>query len=341
MIISPVSRAVIGLALIATITALAGCITVNTPLSGGGNALHETTVSGDGAAKILWLPISGFISASPSSQAFGLVEQPSTLARISEALDKARQDTHIKVLVLRIDSPGGTVSASDEIYAAIRRYHQQTGVPVITSLGGLAASGGFYIAMAGDPVIAEPTTITGSIGVILFDVNAHGLLDKIGVTNETVKSAPNKDILSPLNAPTADQRAIVQRVVDSLYARFVSVVKERRPNLDQSQSKKIFDGRIFAADDAKQLGLVDQIGHIPDVIDAAQSAAGVKQARVIRYYYGGQAPRTIVAAAAGTSADARSGIDLGQAALLAALDRRADGQPLYLWRTRMANADHH
>lgn len=312
-------------------TMLSGCITINGPFGHGGDqGLREANISGDGPAKILWLPINGFISSNPSSHAFGLVQQESTLTRVSQALDKAEKDSHIKALVLRIDSPGGTVAASDEIYDRIQRYHQKTGVPVIASLGGVAASGGFYIAMSAQRVIAEPTTITGSIGVILVDINASGLMDKIGLSNQTVTSGPHKDILSPLRPPRPDETAIIQRVVDSLYARFVSVVESNRPHLDRSQLSMITDGRVFAAADAKRLGLVDAIGHQPAVLAAARSAAGVQQARVIRYYQGRSAPTTLAAAAA--AATPRPGADMSWLGALGQVNSRGDTQPLYFWR---------
>lgn len=311
--------------------ALSGCITINGPFGGGGsNKLQESTISGDGSAKILWLPISGFISANPSSHALGLVQQPSTLTEVERALDKARKDKQISALVLRINSPGGTVAASDEIYDRIQRYHQATGVPVIASLGGVAASGGYYIAMSAQHVIAEPTTVTGSIGVILVDINAAGLMNKMGLTNQTITSGPHKDIMSPLRAPKDDEQAIVQRVVDSLFARFVSVVESNRPHLDRSRLSTITDGRIFSATDAQQLGLVDAVGHQPAVLAAARKAAGVNKARVIRYYRGQTAPTTLSAiAAASTSAP---GADMSWLGALGQVSSLGGTQPLYFWR---------
>ncbi len=314
--------AVLGSALLVT-----GCVTI-APFGHGDHSLHQTTISGQGNAEILWLPISGFISSRPSKHAFGLIEQPSTLTRVRQALNKAKTDTHIKALVLRIDSPGGMVSASDEIYSAIKRYHRETGVPVIASLGGIAASGAYYVAMAAGRVIAEPTTITGSIGVVIFDVNAAGLLHKLGIRNETITSGPHKDGLSPLRRPSASERAIVQKVVNALFAHFVAVVKANRPHLDRSRINMITDGRIFAARQAKRLGLVDAIGHMPAVLAGARQAAGVTQARVIRYYRGQQAPKTLTAEAAARPADsARAWLQA-----LSRLDTPGAGQPLYLWR---------
>jgi len=313
-------------ALLALVSLLAGCIVIS-PFGRGDNTLHETTVQGEGDAKILWLPISGFISDSPGQQAFGLVSQPSTLARVTQALNKAEDDADIKALVLRINSPGGTVAASDAIYARVRRYHADTNVPVLASFGGVAASGGYYIAMAADTVIAEPTTVTGSIGVILADVNIAGLLDKLGIENQTFTSGEHKDILSPLRPATAEEHVIVQRVIDSLFAQFVAVVEDSRgAALDRSHFDEITDGRIFAAGRARERGLVDRIGRIDDVLAEARRQAGVDTARVIRYYRGSTAPATIVAQA--TSDTPRPDADAATPAPAA----HATSQPLYLWR---------
>lgn len=308
---------------------LAGCVIVS-PFGRSDNALHETTVQGEGDTKILWLPVSGFISDAPGHRALGLVQQPSTLATISRALDKAEKDDDIGAVVLRINSPGGTVAAADEIHARIQSYHENTGIPVIASFGGVAASGGYYIATAADTVIAQPTSITGSIGVIIPGVNAKGLLDKLGVEDASYVSAPHKDLMSPLREATPEERRIVQDVIDSLYARFVAVVEAGRPNLDRTRLDEITDGRIVAADDAKRLGLIDRIGHLDDVLALAREQAGVDRARVIRYYQGRTAPRSILSEAAGLGDGLR--VNAGGVPIDLSVDSNAAAQPLYLWQ---------
>ena len=309
--------------------ALAGCITINAPLSASGDpALRETTIEGDGTAKILWLPITGFIGAHARSSAFGLVHEASMLTQIERSLDKARDDDAVKAVVLRIDSPGGTVAASDEIYHRLRVFHETTGKPVIASLGGVAASGGYYVAMAADDVIAQPTTITGSIGVIIVNVNAAGLLDKLGLEDASVTSGAHKDLLSPLRPPKDDEQAIVAAVVDNMFQRFVSVVTTSRGSrLNRSHLDEITDGRIFSAERAHELGLVDRVAHRDDVIADARARIGASDARVVRYYLGSKAPDTLSAAATTDTAEP-SGLlsQLAESAL-------ADGTtPLYLWR---------
>jgi protease-4 len=310
---------------------LTGCITVNVPLAPQADQhLHATRIKGHGSAKILWLPISGFISAHPAHHFFGLAHSESTLTQVTRALDKARQDSDIAAVVLRIDSPGGTVAASDEIYHRIKRYHLETGVPVIASLGGITTSGAYYVAMSAERLIAGPTTITGSIGVIIMDVSAAKLLHRIGIVDTSIRSGPHKDSLSPLHRPTEADRQIVQSVVDGLFQRFVAVVETNRPHLDRQHLDKITDGRIFDAWQARRLGLVDAIGHQDDALDAARRAAGVKQAQIIRYYRGQQKPDTLTptarTSAVSPEALARWLTALGQT------DRRDGLQPLYLWR---------
>ena len=309
--------------------ALGGCITINAPLSAGGDpALRETTIEGDGTAKILWLPITGFIGVHARSSAFGLVREASMLTQIERSLDKARDDAAIKAVVLRIDSPGGTVAASDEIYHRLRVFHEATGKPIIASLGGVAASGGYYVAMAADEVIAQPTTITGSIGVIIVNVNAAGLLDKLGLKDASVTSGNHKDLLSPLRPPKDNEQAIVAAVVDDMFDRFVSVVTASRgARLDRSRLADITDGRIFSADRAAALGLVDRVAHRDAVIARVRQRINAADARVVRYYLGQQAPDTLSAAA--SSDVAKPGGLLSQLAESA----MADGTtPLYLWR---------
>lgn len=318
----------IGLLILGLCTVLLpGCITINGPFSGGDDQLHETRIAGQGRDKILWLNIQGLISGQAANQALGLMRTSSQRTRLLRALDKAEQDRHIKAVVVHIDSPGGTVSASDEIYHRLQRFKQATGIPVIASLGGVAASGGYYIAMAADKVIAEPMTLTGSIGVIIVDVNAAGLMAKLGLKDTSVTSGANKDLMSPLRPPRSSDKAIMQGIVDDLYQHFVQVVMQNRPHLQQSRLEEITDGRIFTARQAQGLGLVDAIGYRDRVLAAARQAAGMKQARIIRYYQGQQAPDTL-------KADALAPSDLKAAlSTLSTAGPALEGpQPMYIWR---------
>src|SRR6266850_7073844 len=164
-------------------------------------------------------------SSDLTRRAFGLVEEESTVGRIQSELEKAKDDRRLKAIVLRVNSPGGGVTASDQIYSEIVRFKQRQQIPVIAALGDLAASGGYYVACSADRIVAHPTTVTGSIGVILMNLNLEGLLGKIGVRNDTYKAGEHKDLLSPFRRATPEERRIVQSILDSLHARFVAVVR--------------------------------------------------------------------------------------------------------------------
>ena len=245
--------------------------------------LEETTVEGEGRDKILLVDISSVITDVPTRHAFGLIEEESTLGRVQSELKKAAKDERVKALVLRINSPGGGVTASDEVYSELVRFKRDHKLPVVAALGDLAASGGYYVACAADQVVAHPTTVTGSIGVILVNLNLEGLLGKIGVRNETFKAGEHKDLLSPLRGATPEERRIVQSILDSLHARFIAVVREGRPKLDTGRLAELTDGRIFDASQALAAGLVDRIGGLRDAIDVAKKAAGLETARVVMY----------------------------------------------------------
>ncbi len=282
-------------------TTASGCFVVlGNPLSflGGERPLAEKTIEGEGSAKVLLMSVTGVLSDEPTKRAFGLVEEESTLARVQAELKKAADDERVKAVVLRIDSPGGGVTASDEIYTEILRFKRERHRPVVAALGDVAASGGYYVACAADRIVAHPTTVTGSIGVILLNLNLEGLLAKIGVRNQTFKAGAHKDILSPLREATPEERLIVQGILDALHARFISVVRESRPKLATARLPELTDGRIFDASAAVADGLVDQVGSLRDAIATAKAAAGVEQARVVMYRRSDESHETIYSRAA-------------------------------------------
>ncbi len=267
--------------------ATSGCfILVGDPLGGllhRDETLQEEKVEGKGRDKILLVDVSGVITDEPSKRAFGLVEEEGTVGRIVAELKKAEDDDHVKAIVLRINSPGGGVTASDEIHAEIVRWKREHHVPVVAALGDLAASGGYYVACSADRIVAAPTTVTGSIGVIMMNLNVEGLLGKIGVKNDTYKAGAHKDILSPFRGATPEERRIVQNILDDLHARFIAVVREARTGIDPARVPELTDGRIFDAPSALQAGLVDRVGTLRDAIEIAEKAAGVERAKVVMY----------------------------------------------------------
>lgn len=265
-----------------------GCITVNLLQPPG--PLQEMQLSGTGDAKVLLLDLSGVIG---SQDRDGIIPQPNMLATFKEELTRASKDEKIKAVVVRINSPGGTVTASDILYHELKTFKATKKIPVIISMMDVAASGGYYLAMAGDSLLVHPSTVTGSIGVIMLTVNARGLLEKVGVEASAITSGPRKDMGSPFRLMTAEEKAIFQGVIDSFYQRFLVVVQEGRPNLSAEQIKKLADGRIYSGEQAKAAGLVDDIGYLEEAIDLAKKKGGLTEARVVTYQRPGEFQNTI------------------------------------------------
>ena len=251
---------------------LSGCIHVD--VLSGDSELRETTISGEGSEKILLIDISGTLTTSGDS---GIFSTPSLPARLKEELTKAEKDEHIKAIVLRINTPGGTVTSSDILYHELQEFKQKRKIPIITSIMDIGASGGYYVAMASDYIFAHPSTITGSIGVIMLTLNAQGLLEKVGIQPAAIVSGPNKSMGSPFRAMKDEERAIFQDVIDRLYARFLSVVAKGRPQLTRAKIQQLADGRIYTADIAKVEGLIDEIGYVDDAIERAKKKSEINK----------------------------------------------------------------
>ncbi len=194
---------------------------------------------------------------------------------------QARYDDSVRAVVLRIDSPGGTVSGADQVWREVELL-KKAGKPVVASLGGLAASGGYYVAVAADPIIAEPTTLTGSIGVISELPNIEGLMDKLGVKMETIATGPWKDTGSYFRPLSPAERERWRQMIDSSYQRFVRIVAHGR-NLPLETVKNLADGKIYTTDEALSNKLISEIGYLDDAILAAERQAKLNTARVIKY----------------------------------------------------------
>jgi protease-4 len=181
----------------------------------------------------------------------------------------------VKAIVLRIDSPGGGVVPSQEIHDAVKRIREKSNKAVVTSMGTVAASGGYYIAVATDHIVANPGTLTGSIGVIMELANLEGLLKKIGVESVVVKSGRHKDIGSPFRQMSEEDRQILQSVMDDVHGQFIEAVAEGR-SLDIAKVRPLADGRIFTGRQAKDANLVDDLGDLDDAIRVAAELAGIE-----------------------------------------------------------------
>ncbi len=247
--------------------------------------LKEITVEGKGRQKILIIDISGTITSEKRRSLIGPDSEPDSLvARLREELEKASEDKRIKAVILRINSPGGTVTACDIIHREIIRFKKKRNVFVAACLMDMAASGGYYIASSADAIIAHPTTVTGSIGVIAMKFNMKGLMDKIGIEEESIKSGDKKDIFSYWRGITEEERRIMQGIIDSLHGQFIKAVDEGRKNLSADEIKLLADGRIYTAQQALGHKLIDGIGYLDDVIGMTTKVAGLDQARVIAYH---------------------------------------------------------
>ncbi len=250
--------------------------------------LEEVVLSGEGEGKILLVEISGVLtSAKPSGLLDRFFTRLSLPARFKEELAKAADDKAVKAIVLRINTPGGTVTASDILYHEIQEFKKTRKIPVIASIMDLGTSGGYYVAMAADQVMAHPSSVTGSLGVIMLTLNASGLMEKIGVRANAVTSGPHKDMGSPFRTMTEQDRAIFQSVIDNFYDRFLRVIEQGRPNLKPKTIRQLADGRIYSAPQAKDHGLVDMIGYLDDALAFAKQATGMKEARIVMYQRAG------------------------------------------------------
>jgi len=264
--------------------ALAGCINVDVELATRHGRYTEKTVEGDpdDQAKVALIDVQGILTSDQEESLFASKE--SQVVALVEKLKLAEADPNVKAVVLRIDTPGGDVTTSDILYNELISFKSRKKVPVVAAFMGVAASGGYYLASGCDAIVAHPTTITGSIGVISMHVSLTGLLDKIGVKVEALKSGPNKDMGSPFRALSEDDRRLLQALIDQFYARFVSVVVEgRKGRLTESQVRTLADGRIFTAPQALEAKLVDGVGYLADAVFEAQKRANVSKAKLVMY----------------------------------------------------------
>ncbi|MEZ6185272.1 MAG: signal peptide peptidase SppA [Planctomycetota bacterium] len=253
--------------------------------AGGGQAggrLHEKALNEGQGDTLVLIEINGVIQQTVTSGGLFSASSTDMVEGIQRQLDQAADDAKVKGVLLAIDSPGGTVTASDRIWRAVERFKADTGKKVVIHMGALCASGGYYIAASGDKILCEPTTITGSIGVILGGLNFHGLLEEHGVKDVSITSGPNKALLSSTGEVQASHLEILQETVDDAYARFTQIVADGR-GLAVEDVRGFADGRIYTPDRAKELGLVDQIGYREDAVALLASLSGVTDPKLVSY----------------------------------------------------------
>lgn len=242
-------------AVLLTLLAFAGLLALGLLLPDGGGGIEL------GARAVGVLEISGPI------------DDPAQALRDLEYL---RRERRVKALVVRVDSPGGEVAASQEIHAALLRFRTETALPVVASFGGVAASGGYYIACAADRIVANPGTLTGSIGVILTYANAEGLLERVGIRFRSVQSGQMKDQGAFWRDLTDEERAVLQGTVDDVYDQFLEVVEQGR-GMSREEIAPYADGRTLSGRQARQAGLVDSLGDLSVAIDLAKSLGGLDE----------------------------------------------------------------
>lgn len=204
------------------------------------------------------------------------------VSRFVQQLEKAEADEDVRAIVLRVNSPGGTVSASDTLYQRLIRFRQKSKKPVIASAQDVMASGGYYVALGADKIVVQPTSVVGSIGVIFNTFDFSGTLAKIGASSEAIKSGAFKDMGSPLKPLTDPERAVMQRMVDEYFVRFRDLVVARR-GVTGDNLNLATDGRVFSGQNAVALGLADQVGFLEDAIDLAKKTANAPNAKVVLY----------------------------------------------------------
>ncbi len=217
------------------------------------------------------------------SEAVGVIEVRGVINDADKIVDSIRRFAkadHVRAVVLRVESPGGGVTPSQEIYRELTRLREKK--PVIASLGGVAASGGYYIASACSTIVANPGTITGSIGVIMETVNVQGLLEKLGVKGVVIKAGTYKDLGSPLRDMSPEERRILGTMLDDVHRQFIAAVATGR-HMDEAKIQPLADGRVYSGEQALRLGLVDQLGNFQDAITLAAEKGGIAgEPQVIR-----------------------------------------------------------
>ena len=243
--------------------------------------LKEFTIEGSGGDKILLVSIRGLISDNPQK---GLLSSsPSMVQQVVSQLKKAEQDKGIKAVLFKINSPGGTITASDLLYHEILSYKERTNAKVIVCMMDMATSGGYYMSLPADMIMAHPTSLTGSVGVIFLQPKVMGLMDKLGLGVDVKKYGKNKDMGSPFRESTEEEQKLFQITINHLGERFTSLVQMHR-KLDPQALAEISTARLFLAEEALRLGLIDKIGYLSDAVKETKLLANLSgDSRVVLY----------------------------------------------------------
>lgn len=243
--------------------------------------LQEFTLEGKGRKKVLLIPVHGMITDRSNKSL--LKFQPSTVEEVVARLKLAEQDKQIRAVLLEVNSPGGTTTASDILYQELSRFKARTGVVLVSAMMDLATSGAYYISLPADWIVAHPTTVTGSIGAVFLRPQITGLMDKIGLDIQVYKSGVNKDMGSPFRKMKPDEMVILNKLIREQGQRFLYLTAKRR-GLSGERLEGVATARIYTASEALALNLVDEVGYLPDAISKAKSMASLPDdARVVVY----------------------------------------------------------
>jgi len=277
--------AVLGLAVVAVLLVGCGPLTFVVGVKPGDQRMTSTVVRDADSwtsDRVAVIDVSGLLTNGRASRLLGEGDNP--VSTFQESLDAAAKDRRVKAVILRINSPGGTVTASGLMYSAVQNFRSETGKPVVMLMMDVAASGGYYLSCAGDHVIAHPTTVTASIGVILQTISFKPALSRIGIETLSYTSGPNKAAGSPLENVSESHREVLQSMVDDFYKRFVTTVREARPNIDDATFARVTDGRAMSGDAAFEAGLVDELGDMELAFATAKKLANVDDAKLTLYH---------------------------------------------------------
>ncbi|HEY7089065.1 MAG TPA: signal peptide peptidase SppA [Tepidisphaeraceae bacterium] len=267
--------------------ALTGCgypSLLVTPVANTSNLEEVEVQEGKGftPAKIAIVDVDGMLMNARTSGWLQMGENK--LSLFTQQMQMCERDPTVRAVVLRINSPGGTVTCSDTMYDTVKRFKAETKKPVVASAQEVCASGAYYLACSSDVIVANPTSVVGSIGVIMQTFEVSSAMAKLGIKSESITSGPLKDMGSPFKPLDPSARAVMQGMINDYYGRFVGVVKENRPRLSSEDNVKIAtDGRVFSGEQALAMGLVDKVGRLEDAIDVAKQMAHAPDAKVVMY----------------------------------------------------------
>ncbi len=286
-------------------------------LTGSDSAARTDVLeSGDASQKVAVVRIEGGLSSQSAGQFVNL-------------LKRVEADNKVKALVLEIDSPGGGVTASDEIYNAVKQFKARKGIPIVTAMGGLCASGGYYVACASDEIIAQPTTITGSIGVILQRFNYSGTMQKIGIEETSIvpNGAEFKNLGSPFKPESPQVNAYLRPIADEIFTRFKTIVETARGSRLKEPIANLASGKVYTANDALKFGLIDAVGYSKDAYDRAAALAGLTDKMVVRFER-----QPSLFEAVGLGIESVSGREINLRLDTSMLDDFLTPRVMYLWR---------